>query len=446
MNRSISAWQRVVRVSAWVLAGLLVAVVGHPAPGTALPRQTFLGLRFDLADRSGPGLKVSEVLPRSTAAQAGVRAGDRLTSFGRIGSLRTFAELRAELAATAPGVRVPLRWYRGNTAHRVSPNMQVLPPEQVPGSWVRYDEVSVDGIRQRLIMTEPDGGAHVLVLYVADTACESQDFWLDDADPVKQLIDGWAAAGLATARLEKRGLGDSEGAACSLFDFEDERRGYVAAVRRIADIGFGGRILLFGHGAGGLLAPLLVNDEVIGVLVYGTAGVVAFDHLMQRGRRHDELLGLAAAAAQGRAGQRAEFLRALLYEGLTDADLQAGMPDAAVLESLGLDTAADGLERPIAYFEQLGALDPGRLWQTVWQPVLALHGEHDWLSSRAEHEQIARLSGGRFETVAGVDGRLQWYEEARQALVSAGTGPFDEAVVEATLTWIEAVLPVSRSR
>ncbi len=374
-----------------------------PAAGIVdLPRRTYLGLRFDLSDRSGPGLLVSEVLSGSTAELVGLEPGDRLTSVGRLGELTTYPELREELARRPAGEPIPLRWYRGpNRVYRVSPPLGVLPLETVPGSAIRYDGVRVDGFGQRLIVSEPVSGSDVLVFYVADAGCESLDFWLPTEDPLKQLVDGWARAGFATARLEKRGVGDSEGPACSELGFAAEQRGYRAALARLGQLGYGGRIILFGHGIGGLVAPLVAGNAVAGIIAYGAPAT--------RWRAHLEALR-----------ERERRLRRETGNG--------GSPPPAVSPP-----------RSAAYFQALGRVDPARAWRGVWQPVLALHGSHDWQSAASDQERIAGWTGGKFQALAGMDHDFLRHQSLQQAFLARGAGVFDPAIVKATVTWIRTV-------
>ena len=419
------------------LAGLLMLLLPTLAAAD-LARRTYLGLQFDLDNRDGPGLLVERVLPGSTAEAAGMRPGDRLTSVGDVQVLDNFAALRAELRRKAAGERIGLRWYRGsNRVMRVRPPLLTLPSETVPDSLVRYESVSVDGIRQRLILSEPVApGATGLVFYLSGIGCASHDYWLESTSPIKQLLDGWAAAGFATARLEKRGVGDSEGPDCAALGFEDERRGYVAAIEHLASRGFRGRIFLFGHSLGGVIAPLVVTDAVAGVMVYGTVSKPWFDYMMENFERQDRLAGLAEDEIRARQGLREKFQQGLLFAGETPAELVARMPGSAALPDVQLASADLYFDRSVTFFSELAAVDPARAWRTVWQPVLALYGEYDWVSARADHEEIARLAGGKFQSLPGMDHGFLGYESLRESFTARGTGVFDREIVRATLAWM----------
>jgi alpha-beta hydrolase superfamily lysophospholipase len=383
---------------------------------------------------------VERVLPGSTAAGAGMRSGDRLTSVGSVDVLEAFDELRAELARTPAGQRIPLRWYRGgNRAIRVSPPLTTLPLEQVPGSLVSYDTVAVDGIPQRLILSEPVAGARGLVLFLSGLRCASYDFWQETDSPIKKLIDGWAGAGFATARLEKRGEGDSAGPPCSELSFDDERRGYAAALSHLSELGYRGRIFLFGHGLGGVIAPLVAMDAVAGVMVYGTVSRPWFDYMMDNFQRQDVLAGLDARTIAGRQALRAVYQQGLLFAGETPSALAARIPGAQDLPDVQLADADHYDGRSVSFFVQLAAVDPERAWRQVWQPVLALHGEYDWLSAREDHERVARLTGGKFEALPGLDHEFLRYDDLLESFRARGTGTFAPAVVDATVAWMETL-------
>ncbi len=56
-----------------------------------------------------------------------------------------------------------------------------------------------------------------------------------------------------------------------------------------------------------------------------------------------------------------------------------------------MGTAEQQYGRPIAYYQQLQALNLQAAWAEVKVPVLALHGEFDWIMSRGDIETIAAL-------------------------------------------------------
>jgi pimeloyl-ACP methyl ester carboxylesterase len=50
--------------------------------------------------------------------------------------------------------------------------------------------------------------------------------------------------------------------------------------------------------------------------------------------------------------------------------------------------------RPVAFYQQLQQLNLKRAWAQVRVPVLAVHGQYDWIMSRDDHERIVALVNG----------------------------------------------------
>src|SRR5262249_52308445 len=108
------------------------------------------------------------------------------------------------------------------------------------------------------------------VLVLQGIACESVDHATSPEAPLAGLVDAWTKAGLDTVRVDKRGVGDSDGGPCTWTDFTTERSDMEAAFafalahsteRRVP-------LVVFGHSVGGILAPL-VGKDAAAIVVYG---------------------------------------------------------------------------------------------------------------------------------------------------------------------------------
>jgi pimeloyl-ACP methyl ester carboxylesterase len=152
--------------------------------------------------------------------------------------------------------------------------------------------------------------------------------------------------------------------------------------------------------------------------------------------RQDRLAGLTNAQIAERQALRAEFQKGLLFEGLTPGVLIKGIPGSAELEDVQLADDEHYYGRSVNFFEELGAIDPERMWRRVWQPVLALHGEYDWISDKADHERIARLSGGKFLSIAAMDHGFLHHDSLDESFTARDAGKFDPAIIDATINWI----------
>ena len=174
-------------------------------------------------------------------------------------------------------------------------------------------------------------------------------------------------------------------------------------------------------------------------MVFGTVSQPWYDYMMETLERQDRLAGLTPAAIAARQALREEFQQGLLFAGETPAELIERIPGSADLPDVQLADDEHYLGRSVEFFSELAAVDPGRSWRQVWQPVLTLHGEYDWVSGRADHEQIARLTGGKFQSLSGMDHGFLRYQTLAESFTARGTGEFDQEIIRATLAWLDTV-------
>ena len=96
--------------------------------------------------------------------------------------------------------------------------------------------------------------------------------------------------------------------------------------------------------------------------------------------------------------------------------------------------------RPVIYYQQLQDLNLMAAWAAVNVPVLALHGEFDWVMSRSDIEMIARLvnnnapGAAEFAELPATGHTFEHY--ASEADAYAGkTLPFDDRIAARIGTW-----------
>lgn len=105
-----------------------------------------------------------------------------------------------------------------------------------------------------------------------------------------------------------------------------------------------------------------------------------------------------------------------------------------------MGTAEQQYGRPIAYYQQLQALNLQAAWAEVKVPVLALHGEFDWIMSRGDIETIAALVNqnvpgkAEFVELPAAGHTFEHYDS--QAAAFAGRAlPFDERIAQRIGGW-----------
>jgi hypothetical protein len=115
---------------------------------------------------------------------------------------------------------------RGGERLCVRGTTRAWPTESFPGSTLILDHVGAPGRRQRVFLTRPDGpGRFPVVMLLRGFSCRSCEFPFAPNAPLRLLLGAWARAGYCTYRVEKPGVGDSEGPPCPDNDFSAELAG-----------------------------------------------------------------------------------------------------------------------------------------------------------------------------------------------------------------------------
>ena len=384
----------------------------------SLARRAFLGaeLPADVEAFTAEGVRIAGVVDGGMAARAGLAAGDVLV--GLAGQpVRSLAELGAALraagAAGAAGAaaEVELAIVRAG-AHRVT-RAAVIPTPVEPGA--AYGELAVAGARLRTIHTA-SATPRAVVLVIQGIACESIDHALAPDAPLAGLVAGWARAGADVVRVDKRGVGDSEGGPCGATDFATELADARAALAHAAAVAAGRAVplVVFGHSVGGIVAALVATEAPLaGIAVYGTPVMPWIECLLDSTRRQLALRGASAEEVAAR---------------------------VAAIHALRETGELNG--RSAAYHAQLAAVDIAAAWRAVRVPVLVVRGEHDWVVRDDDQARIGELAAGAttIVDVAGLDHVLGWHADRAASLADYGGGSFDPAIVTATVAWLDRIL------
>ena len=259
---------------AYVGAAIWIGTAWSQVFNDALPRRAATGITLEITPTGAVAIKTAP--EGSAAAQAGVQAGDVIAALDGT-PVTSVVQVQSIIGRHRPGDDLAIDVVRGAEKKRLVARLKMFPLEQLPNTVFDYGHLTLpDGIRLRTIVSRPATSAAraPAVLFLQGGGCSSIDVpWVPANQWPMTLISGPAARGFVTMRVEKPGVGESEGPPCAEGGFREELAGYRAALRALkADPAVDpDRIFLFGESLGGFVAPLLAREtHVAGISAYGT--------------------------------------------------------------------------------------------------------------------------------------------------------------------------------
>jgi len=271
--------------------------------------------------------------------------------------------------------------------------------ESYPNAEVIYDFVTApDGKRLRTIITKPhEAKAKLPVVFVVGwLSCDSVEAPADTKDESGFVFRGLAQmAGFTLFRVDKEGVGDSEGV-CSENDFDSELAGYRAAFRSLGKYDFidTKKVYVLGISNGGGFAPLVPETEaeeskVSSYISVGGWVKTWFEHMIEIERRRFILMGKSPGEVNEQMKAAATLYHEWLIRGRSVDDILKEQPQLADLWPEGKDHA-HLYGRPLAFYQQLQKLNLAEAWSRVKIPTYVLRGAFDWIMSREDSELIAQ--------------------------------------------------------
>ena len=310
-----------------------------------------------------------------------------------------------------------------------------------------YTSVAAGGGRRRVIVTHPrDGARHPAVLLVGGIGCFSVDS-PSGIDPYRDLLYHLTRRGYATVRVEKSGVGDSQGDPCAGVDFQTEFSGYAAALGSMKHYPFvdSTRVFVFGHSIGGIEGPLLVSRDssgppVLGIAVLSTVGIGWYEYELANSRRQNRLSGATPDSVEESMKRKTRCAYRLLIARESSVGIIASDPEC---KPYFVYPASD------AYMQQVAAINLGATWSGVHAPALVMYPGSDFITSRDEHLQLVDAinamhpGSATFADVPGMDHHLA-AEPSQQAAYADPTPPAIRPYFGATLepivdAWLDRI-------
>ena len=319
--------------------------------------------------------------------------------------------------------------------------------EQIPNADVMMTSVpSKAGYPLRVLVTRPHGatGKLPVVFLVGWLSCDSVEQAKGPEDGFVQLMwDIASRSGMATVRMDKPGVGDSGGPKCGDADFHEELEAYRSAFSALGQIDFvdTAKIYVLGESNGGGFAPLVADDAPIrGYLVFSGWYKTWLEHMLEHERRRMKLSGLAESEINSRMKRYATFYDLYLNGRQTPGQIVAQHPE---MKEIWYDEPASQYGRPAAYYEQLQELDLAAAWEKVSAPVLAVHGEYDWVMSGDDFRLLTAAINARHPRSAEfvewprLDHVLYGHASPEKAFHRDPQQAYDAKLSEYVLEWLK---------
>ncbi|MEO0896530.1 MAG: PDZ domain-containing protein [Bacteroidota bacterium] len=349
---------------------------------------------------AGEGVLIKEVIPLGSANAMEIEIGDILTHFNDK-SLKNPDDLNSKLKELRADDEVKVKVFREGKSLDLSGILLAKRKEESGFGDMIYDQVAYkEGhLRSLTIKPELDQETYPAVLFIPSYPCSSIDN-IPDWHPYKKLIEILVEQGFAVMRVEKSGMGDSENTIdCDEVNFEADTEAYQKAFEKLLTYDFVDKenVFLFGHGIGGVNAPMVAQGEEInpkGIMVFGTMNSSWMEYMLMIMRQQNPKLGMDYVSLEEAKREYYPLLYQLGVEGKSPKEIAASRPKLA--DMMKRDLAWNGedliLGRSHTYWNSLHNTRISKAWSQVNTSVLSLYGSLDLQSGgELDHQEIAAI-------------------------------------------------------
>ena len=369
-----------------IFAALYLCVFASLATAEELPRRAWIGIGFQPLDDStrtliadSGGVRIAQFMEYSPAPAAGLLIGDVLLKLNGK-TITGGQQLALQLKDHRVGESVMAELWRDGEYISKDILLAEAPREKPPDFDVLYESFEMDGALRRTIITKPRReGTFPTVVMLGGLGCYSLDNTTGLLNAYNEVLYALTRAGFSTVRIEKTGMGDSQGKPCAESDFDYEVQGLVAGLKSLENYSYVDRdnIILFGHSMGGFTGPCVANEfPVKGIVAMATSAIGWFEYMMTNTRRQLALEGVPYDSIEIKLAQ-AERAMYLHY-------VEKQMPDDIFKDH---PEYGEYLQSPMhhTFLQDVADLNIAEKWKNVDARVLFLYGSSDFITAREEH-------------------------------------------------------------
>ena len=340
-----------------------------------------------------PGATVRSVEAGSPLDKAGVKAGDIILSVN--GQLATNARWSDIDYALRGGVDTELIVKSGVNSRKVILKLNPLEEETHDGFDTSYEQFTTRyGITQRAIITKPKNkrGRQPAMFMIGGLSCSSMEVYSKRGGNWPKVIRALVEeTGMVVMRIEKPGVGDSQGA-CSQTDFYTELEGIREGIRMLKSKDYVDttNIIVFGSSMGSAIAPSMANEfGLAGVISDGTFFKTWYEHMLEIERRIKQMEGHNESEISKMMNEAyIPLYHGMLIQKKTYQQVVDEYPAIAEYNYHGADQMYG---RPVAYYQQLQQFDFAAGWENLQVPLRIMRGTNDWIMSAYDNQMIIDL-------------------------------------------------------
>jgi pimeloyl-ACP methyl ester carboxylesterase len=399
--------------------------------------------------KEGEGLLLPAILPGQTAAAIGLKANDVLLAID--GKAVTGNPSILQLINNNPaGKEVKFEVFRDGKKETVTGKLLERPRETSDQYDVVYTHVLSNGKRMRMVVTKPKApGKYPAMVLIQGLGPAVMDVPLTGQGSYHQILRAFATDGWVTVRVDKPGVGDSEGGPYETVDYDTEMDIYRQAIAASKKLNYvdPDKMFVFGHSMGGAFGPIVGSETRLrGIAVVGTVAKTWTEYFLENTRRQELLAGRTLEQVDMSIRNQAAAMTCLLDLGMTPAEVKAKFPKLTAAVD---DVAPNGLMygRPVAFWSQLANYNFPEYWKKVDAHVLAVWGENEFITTEEDHPLIvevvnkARPGKAKYVKLAQSDHGFKKTTSMEDSFRRWGQpGEFNPNIVEALKAWTKEVL------
>lgn len=444
---------------------LALAILPHPATtpqSGELPRRGVLGVSFapvpadvrsklSLSDTEG-AVAVSPVAGL-TADKAGLKTGDIILS---VNGMPVVPATIGATVRTLPANK-PVKFAVVRDEKRIELTTNLVERPRDPGNAnykVVYSHITSHGHKMRTIITLPTKpGKHPGVFFIQGFSPVSYDFTLEGSKGDVSTLDGpilfdLANSGFVTMRVEKPGVGDSEGGPFAEMDYTTELDIYRQALKQLkeqqaTDID---NVFIFGHSMGGAFGPMVAaENHVKGIAVYGVASRTWFEYLMDTIRYQGLVGGASFEQADNEARAGARVMALVMLENKAPSEVKVSHPELAeFVDAYFPGGLFNG--KSLDFWRQLGQINFPEYWSKCDAHVLAVRGISDFVTYDVDHKLIADVVNrkhpgwGKSMTIPDSDHLFHAFPTEQKSMLNFSKGTFSPVFIKVLRDWISEVM------